>query len=63
MMMDKLGELKSRVIGSVSYDSQLVQRELSGGSLITDQPHEDIEQIVDKLEKSVLKKTTLNRNL
>ena len=63
MMMDKLGELKSRVLGSISYDPQLVQRELIGESLITDKLDEDIEQIVDKLEKSVLKKTTLNRNL
>jgi len=56
MMMEKLGELKSRVIGSVSYDSELVQRELSGGSLITGKPHKDIKQIVDGLEKSVLGK-------
>ena len=62
MMMEKLGELKSRVLGSVSYDPQLVQRELAGGSLITDKPHEDIEKIVDKLEKSVLEKISLNRN-
>ena len=55
MMMEKLGELKSRVIGSVSYDSELVQRELSGGSLITGKPRKDIEQIVDGLEKSVFR--------
>jgi CO dehydrogenase maturation factor len=54
MMMEKLGELKSRVIGSVSYDPELVQRELAGGSLITGKPCKDIEQIVDGLEKSVL---------
>jgi len=59
MMMEKLGELKSRVIGSVSYDPQLVQRELAGGSLITDKPHEDIEQIVDRLEKSVLENNNI----
>jgi len=38
------------------YDSELVKRELSGGSLITGKPHKDIEQIVDGLEKSVLGK-------
>jgi len=54
MMIEKLGELKSRVIGSVSYDSELVQRELAGGSLITGKTREDIEQIVDRLEKFVL---------
>lgn len=59
MMMKKLGELKNRVIGSVSYDPQLVQRELSGGSLVTGNPREDIEQIVDKLEKSVLGKNNI----
>lgn len=53
MMMERLGELKSRVIGAVSYDSELVQRELSGGSLITGDARKDIEQIVDGLEKSV----------
>jgi CO dehydrogenase maturation factor len=53
-MIKKLGELKSRVLGSVLYDPELVQRELAGGSLITGKPHEDIEQIVDKLEKFVL---------
>ena len=55
MMMEKLGELKSRVVGSVSYDPELVQRELSGGSLITGKPRKDIEQIVDGLEKSVFR--------
>lgn len=53
MMMEKLGELKSRVLGTISYDTQLVQRELAGGSLITGKVHKDIEQIIEKLEKSV----------
>jgi len=53
MMMEKLGELKSRVLKSVSYDSELVRRELSSGSLITGDARKDIEQIVDGLEKSV----------
>ncbi|MEA3374292.1 MAG: adenylyl-sulfate kinase [Campylobacterota bacterium] len=51
MIMEKLGELKSRVVGSVSYDPELVQRELAGGSLITDNTHEDVEQIINALEK------------
>lgn len=59
MMMEKLGELKSRVLGSVSYDPELVQRELAGGSLITGKPREDIEQIVDRLEKFVLEKNKI----
>lgn len=53
MMMEKLGALKSRVVGSVAYDSGLVERELSGGSLFTGNTHEDIEKIVDELERSV----------
>jgi CO dehydrogenase maturation factor len=53
MMMEKLGALKSRVVGSVAYDSGLVERELSGGSLFTGDACEDIEQIVDGLEKFV----------
>ncbi len=56
MMMEKLGELKSRVVGSVAYDSGLVERELSGGSLFTDDVREDIEKIVDGLERSVSNK-------
>jgi len=59
MMMEKLGELKSRVVGSVSYDPELVQRELAGGSLITGKTREDIEQIVDRLEKFVLDKNNI----
>jgi len=51
MMMEKLGGLKSRVIGSVSYDPDLVQGELAGGSLITDNQRKDIEQIVDRFKK------------
>ena len=53
MMMKKLGKLKSKVLGSVSYENQLVERELAGGSLIVDKAHADIEQIVDKLEKNL----------
>lgn len=54
IMMKKLGELKNRVIGKVSYDPELVQRELSGGSLTIGNKYEDIEQIVKGLEKFVL---------
>jgi CO dehydrogenase maturation factor len=53
MMRERLGELKGRVVGSVAYDSGLVERELSGGSLFTGNTHEDIEKIVDGLERSV----------
>ncbi|MEA3544053.1 MAG: hypothetical protein U9R69_02410 [Thermodesulfobacteriota bacterium] len=56
MMMEKLGELKGKIIGSVPYDPELVQGELAGGSLITDKPGKDIKQIVAGLEKSVLDK-------
>jgi len=53
MMMEKLGELKSRVVGSISYDHELVQRELAGGSLIIGDTHEDVEQIINGLERFV----------
>ena len=56
IMMEKLGELKSRVVGSVSYDPELVQRELSGGSLTIGNINEDIEQILNRLEKLVSEK-------
>ena len=58
LMMEKLGELKSRVIGSVSYDPELVQRELAGGSLIIGNRHEDIEQIIKGLEEFISDKKT-----
>lgn len=54
IMMEKLGDLKSRVLGSVPYDPKLVQRELSGGALLTGEGHEEIEQIIERLEKSLL---------
>jgi len=56
IMMEKLGELQSRVVGSVSYDPELVQRELTGGSLTTDNPHIDIEHILNRLEKFITDK-------
>ena len=53
MIMEKLGELKSKVVGSISYDSELVKRELAGGSLITGNTHEEAEQLINGLEKLV----------
>lgn len=53
MMMEKLGELKSSVVGSVSYNPELVQRGLAGGSILTGNTDEDVEKIVDGLERSV----------
>ncbi len=51
LMMEKLGELKNKVIGSLSYDPELIQKELAGGALITGNTHEDAEQLINGLEK------------
>jgi len=50
-MREKLGELQSKVIGSLSYDPQLVERELAGGSLISANTDKDVEQLINGLEK------------
>ncbi|HEO98820.1 MAG: adenylyl-sulfate kinase [Campylobacterales bacterium] len=54
VMMEKLGYLRSRVLGSVSYDPELVHKELSGGSLLEGDAHEEIAKIIESLERSLL---------
>ena len=56
IMMKKLGTLKSRVVGAVSYDHELVQRELAKGSLTIGNINKDIELILNGLEKLVSEK-------
>ena len=53
LLMDKLGELKSNVIGRVSYDQELIKSGLSGNALGECKALEDVESIVERLEQIV----------
>jgi CO dehydrogenase maturation factor len=53
LLMDKLGELKSNVIGRVSYDQELIKSGLSGNALGECKALEDMESIVERLEQIV----------
>ena len=53
LLMDKLGELKSNVIGRVSYDQELIKSGLSGNALGECKSLEDVESIVERLEQIV----------
>ncbi|MEA1888602.1 MAG: hypothetical protein U9N50_02305 [Pseudomonadota bacterium] len=53
LLMDKLGELKSNVIGRVSYDQELIKSGLSGNTLGECKALEDVESIVERLEQVV----------
>ena len=50
-MMDKLGDLQSKVISSFAYDPQLVEKELAGGPLTAVNAGEDVERLINGLEK------------
>ena len=50
MMMNKLGELKCKVVGSVSFDPKLAKMELEGRQPINGGLHKDVEHIVRTLE-------------
>lgn len=50
LMMKKLDELHSKVLGSVSFDPKLAKKELEGGQLIRGELHNDVEHIVRTLE-------------
>lgn len=49
-MLEKLGELKSKVIGIVKYDPKIVESALEGTSPDESNAQNDIEKIVEKLE-------------
>ena len=53
MMMEKLDGLKTRVIGSVSYDPEVAKSGLEGGFLVTCNAQEDVKQIINRLDKLV----------
>lgn len=53
MLMDKLGSLKERVIGSVPFDQELIKAGLSGKALGECRALEDVAAIVDQLEQQL----------
>jgi CO dehydrogenase maturation factor len=53
MLMDKLGSLKQRVIGSVPFDQELIKAGLSGKALGECRALEDVAAIVDQLEQQL----------
>ncbi|MEA3276140.1 MAG: hypothetical protein U9Q81_12790 [Pseudomonadota bacterium] len=52
-MMDLLGDLRNKVLGSVPYDPELVRAGLSGSALGEHKEVEDVEPIVRRLEQAV----------
>jgi CO dehydrogenase maturation factor len=53
MLMDKLGKLRDKVLGSVSYDQELIKAGLSGNALGDCKALEEVGQIVERLEHRV----------
>jgi CO dehydrogenase maturation factor len=53
MLMDKLMGLKDRVIGSISYDQELIKAGLSGSAIGECNALEEVERIVERLEQVV----------
>ena len=53
MLMDKLADLQDRVIGSVSFDRELIKAGLSGKALGECKELEDVNRIVERLEQIV----------
>jgi len=54
LLMEKLAGLKEKVIGSISYDHELIEAGLSGHSIDECKALEDVERIVERLEQVVL---------
>ena len=54
MLMDKLVNLQDKVIGSISYDQELIKAGLSGDALGECTALEEVERIVERLEQMVL---------
>ena len=50
MLMDKLANLREKVIGSIAYDRELIKAGLSGGALDECKTLEEVERIVERLE-------------
>ena len=53
MLVDKLMDLRDKVIGSISYDQELIKAGLSGNALGECRALEEIERIVERLEQVV----------
>jgi len=53
LLMDKLGNLRDKVIGSISYDQELIKAGLSGNALGECKALEEVERIVERLEQVV----------
>ncbi len=50
-MLEKLGELKDKIIGVIRYDPKIVESALDGTSLVESNAQNDVKMIVEKLEK------------
>ncbi|NOQ90221.1 MAG: hypothetical protein GQ549_04675, partial [Gammaproteobacteria bacterium] len=53
LLMDKLATLRDKVIGSISYDQELIKAGLSGNALGESKSLEEIEGIVERLEQVI----------
>jgi len=53
MLMDRLADLQSKVIGSVPYDQELTKTGLSGNALGECRALDDVKPIVERLEQAV----------
>ena len=53
LLMDKLVNLRDKVIGSISYDQELIKAGLSGNALGECKALEEVERIVERLEQVV----------
>jgi CO dehydrogenase nickel-insertion accessory protein CooC1 len=53
MLMDRLKDLQGQVIGSVSYDQELIKAGLSGNALGECTALEEVERVVERLERLV----------
>jgi CO dehydrogenase nickel-insertion accessory protein CooC1 len=53
MIMGKLLDLRGKIIGSISYDQELIKAGLSGNALGECNAMEEVERIVERLEQVV----------
>jgi CO dehydrogenase maturation factor len=53
MLMDKLGKLRDKVLGSISYDQELIKAGLSGNALGECKALEEVGRVVERLEHKV----------
>lgn len=56
MIMEKLGGLKTKVLGSVSHDPEVVKMGLEGGCLVHCKAEKDVKQIENRLGKKSLRR-------